>query len=250
MRQCGLSVSRRPVQLVQDLEATQVELSGLHAREQLAWANERFGDRFAVTTSFGTQSAVLLHLLVGVAPKVPVYWIDTGYLFAETYRYAADLTQALGLNLQVVQPELSPARMEALMGRLWESENPDDLVTYHRLRKVEPLDRALDDAGVHCWTSGVRAGQTDNRAAMQPLERLRGRWSLRPLLGWSRRDVFYYMEEHQLPQHPLFEQGYSTVGDWHSSAPDDGQGRASRFGGRHQECGLHLPEPLVEGAGI
>ena len=199
MRQSGLSVSRCPVQLVQDLEATQVELSGLHAREQLAWANERFGDRFAVTTSFGTQSAVLLHLLVGVAPKVPVYWIDTGYLFAETYRYAADLTQALGLNLKVVQPELSPARMEALMGRLWESENPDDLVTYHRLRKVEPLDRALDDAGVHCWASGVRAGQTDNRAAMQPLERLRGRWSLRPLLGWSRRDVFYYMEEHQRP---------------------------------------------------
>ena len=55
---------------------------------------------------------------------------------------------------------------------------------------------------------------------------------------------------HELPQHPLFEQGYSTVGDWHSSAPDDGLGRASRFGGRHQECGLHLPEPLVEGAGI
>ena len=238
------------MQLVQDLEATQAELEALEAPEQLRWANDHFGSGFAVTTSFGTQSAVLLHLLVGVAPDVPVYWIDTGYLFPETYQYAADLTQRLKLNLKVVQPELSPARMEALLGRLWESENPDDLVTYHRLRMVEPLDQALDAAEVSCWASGVRAGQTDNRAAMRPLERLRGRWSLRPLLRWTRRDVYYYMEKHELPQHPLFEQGYSTVGDWHSSAPDDGQGRASRFGGRHQECGLHLPETLVEGAGI
>ena len=238
------------MQLVQDLEATQAELGGLSSSEQLAWAQASFGEGFAVTTSFGTQSAVLLHLLAGVAPKVPVYWIDTGYLFPETYCYAAQLSDLLNLNLQVVQPELSPARMEALHGRLWESENPDDMVVYHRMRKVEPLDRALDAAGVTCWASGVRARQTDNRAAMQPLERLRGRWSLRPLLGWSRRDVYYYMEEHKLPQHPLFEQGYSSVGDWHSSAPDDGQGRASRFGGRHQECGLHLPEALVEGAGI
>ena len=129
------------MQLVQDLEATQAELEALEAPEQLRWANDHFGSGFAVTTSFGTQSAVLLHLLVGVAPDVPVYWIDTGYLFPETYQYAADLTQRLKLNLKVVQPELSPARMEALLGRLWESENPDDLVTYHRLRKVEPWIR-------------------------------------------------------------------------------------------------------------
>ena len=116
------------MQLVQDLEATQAELGGLSSSEQLAWAQARFGEGFAVTTSFGTQSAVLLHLLAGVAPKVPVYWIDTGYLFPETYRYAAQLSDLLNLNLQVVQPELSPARMEALHGRLWESENPDDMV--------------------------------------------------------------------------------------------------------------------------
>ena len=190
------------MQLVQDLEATQAELEALEAPEQLRWANDHFGSGFAVTTSFGTQSAVLLHLLVAVAPDVPVYWIDTGYLFPETYQYAADLTQRLKLNLKVVQPELSPARMEALLGRLWESENPDDLVTYHRLRKVEPLDQALDAAEVSCWASGVRAGQTDNRAAMRPLERLRGRWSLRPLLRWTRRDVYYYMEKHELPHIP------------------------------------------------
>ena len=154
------------MQLVQDLEATQAELEALEAPEQLGWAHGRFGRSFAVTTSFGTQSAVLLHLLVSVAPDVPVYWIDTGYLFPETYQYAADLSELLKLNLKVIQPELSPARMEALLGRLWESENPDDLVTYHRLRKVEPLDQALDAAEVSCWASGVRAGQTDNRCLL------------------------------------------------------------------------------------
>jgi phosphoadenosine phosphosulfate reductase len=84
---------------------------------------------------------------------------------------------------------------------------------------------------------------------MQPLERVRGRWALRPLLDWSSRDVFYYMQEHELPQHPLFAQGYSTVGDWHSSGPDDGSssGRATRFGGLKQECGIHMPGLAGEG---
>jgi hypothetical protein len=114
---------------------------------------------------------------------------------------------------------------------------------YNRIRKVEPLDQAFKDLGVSCWASGVRGGQTEHRQQMRPLENVRGLWSLRPLLSWSRKDVFYYMERHGLPQHPLFEQGYSTVGDWHSSGPDSGDvsGRATRFGGLSQECGIHLP---------
>jgi len=233
-----------------DLEAIQQTLEGESAVGQLSWALEQFGAGFALTTSFGIQSAVLLHMLQGLKAVVPVYWIDTGYLPAETYAYAAQLTELLQLDLRVVQPEWSAARMEALLGRLWESEDPDDLGTYHRLRKVEPLDRALTAGAVSCWASGVRSRQTEHRAAMRPLEQVRGRWSLRPLLRWSNREVFYYLQEHHLPQHPLFDQGYSSVGDWHSSAPDDGQGRASRFGGKHQECGIHMPTPLAEGAGI
>jgi phosphoadenosine phosphosulfate reductase len=233
-----------------DLEAIQQSLEGEDAPGQLSWALGQFGAGFALTTSFGIQSAVLLHMLQGLKAVVPVYWIDTGYLPAETYGYAAQLTELLHLDLRVVQPAWSAARMEALLGRLWESDDPADLETYHRLRKVEPLDRALAAGAVDCWASGVRARQTEHRAAMRPLEQVRGCWSLRPLLRWSNREVFYYMQEHDLPQHPLFDQGYSSVGDWHSSAPDDGRGRASRFGGKHQECGIHLPTPLAEGAGI
>jgi phosphoadenosine phosphosulfate reductase len=137
--------------------------------------------------------------------------------------------------------------MEALYGRLWETGRLEDMQTYHRLRKVEPLDRIFRDLGVHCWASGVRGSQTDHRGAMSPIDPVRGRWSLRPLLAWSQREVFYYMENHALPQHPLFEQGFSSVGDWHSSRPDDGDGRASRFGGLKQECGIHLPGVMGEG---
>jgi phosphoadenosine phosphosulfate reductase len=139
--------------------------------------------------------------------------------------------------------------MEALHGRLWESGTVEDLSLYNRLRKVEPLDRALKQKGIRCWASGVRGRQTDHRRGMTALDPVRGVLSLHPLLSWSSKDVYYYMDTHQLPQHPLFAKGYSTVGDWHSSAADDGSrsGRATRFGGLKQECGIHLPGLMGEG---
>ena len=225
------------------------ELEQRDALGRLRWGQEQFGDGFALTTSFGIQAAVSLHLISRLDRRVQVIWVDTGYLPPETYAYAEDLMQRLDLQVRVAQAVMSPARMEALHGRLWESGQVEDLETYHRIRKVEPLDRAMTELGVTCWASGVRGRQTDHRSAMQPLERVRGRWALRPLLDWTSRDVFYYMQEHELPQHPLFAQGYSTVGDWHSSGPDDGSssGRATRFGGLKQECGIHMPGLAGEG---
>ncbi len=225
------------------------ELEQLDALGRLRWGQRQFGDGFALTTSFGIQAAVSLHLVSQLEAPVQVIWVDTGYLPAETYQYADTLTRQLGLQLHVAQAAMSPARMEALHGKLWETGQVDDLETYHRIRKVEPLDQALEQLQVSCWASGVRGKQTDHRKTMQPLQLVRGRWALRPLLDWGNREVYYYMQEHNLPQHPLFEQGYSTVGDWHSSAPDDGSvsGRATRFGGLKQECGIHLPGMAGEG---
>ena len=225
------------------------ELEQRDAFGRLQWGLETFGEGFALTTSFGIQAAVSLHLISSLDRPVPVIWVDTGYLPPETYTYAEELMQRLNLRVHVAQSTVSPARMEALHGRLWETGQVEDLETYHRIRKVEPLDRAMAELNVSCWASGVRGRQTDHRSAMQPLELVRGRWALRPLLDWTSRDVYYYMQEHDLPQHPLFAQGYSTVGDWHSSGPDDGSssGRATRFGGLKQECGIHLPGLAGEG---
>ena len=237
-----------------DLAAERARLEPMDPEGRLAWALDTFGQGFSLTTSFGIQAAVMLHMVCRLGEargdrQVPVIWVDTGYLPEETYRYAEELRQRLPVNLKVVQAEMSPARMEALHGKLWETGRLEDLSLYNKLRKVEPLDRALREGDVRCWASGVRGGQTDHRRTMTPLDPVRGLWSLRPLLSWSNKDVYYYMERHQLPQHPLFAKGYSTVGDWHSSAADDGDrsGRATRFGGLKQECGIHLPGLMGEG---
>ena len=234
-----------------DLEEARQRLEGLTPQERLAWAVDRFGGRFALTTSFGIQSSVLLHMLSELpeGQSVPVIWVDTGYLPPETYQYAETLQQQLKTRLVVAQSSISPARMEALHGRLWETGEVRDLEVYLQIRKVEPLEQMLSDLDVQCWGSGVRRGQTEHRRNMTWLDPIRQRWSLRPLLSWTPRDVFYYMQEHDLPQHPLFEQGYSTVGDWHSSGPDGAElsGRSTRFGGLKQECGIHVPQESGEG---
>ncbi|MFM7465216.1 MAG: phosphoadenylyl-sulfate reductase, partial [Cyanobium sp.] len=202
-----------------NLAWARAHLDPMEAQGRLAWALDTFGEGFSLTTSFGIQAAVLLHMITELGEArggvgVPVIWVDTGYLPEETYRYAEELRQRLPIHLKVVQAEMSAARMEALHGKLWESGRVEDLSLYNQLRKVEPLDRALREGGVRCWGSGVRGGQTDHRRTMTPFDPIRGLWSLRPLLSWTTKDIFYYMERHQLPQHPLFAQGYSTVGDW------------------------------------
>ncbi len=231
-----------------DLEAANRQLAGASPRRVVEWAAETFGDGLVLSTSFGIQSALMLHLATSVVPDVPVLWVDTGYLPPETYRFAEELTARLGLNLRVVQAELSPARMEALHGRLWETGDVEDLSRYDRLRKVEPMQRALRELGATAWLAGLRADQTDHRRGLDAVTRQWGRTKIAPILGLSSRDVHRYLTDHDLPYHPLFESGYATVGDWHSSRPvtaEDDHERDTRFQGLKQECGLHLEDDAV-----
>ena len=229
---------------INSIHETKKDLEKLSAQDQLQWAIKQFDEKFVLTTSFGIQSAVLLHMTTELKSnkKPKIIWIDTGYLPRETYDYAEALTKLFELDLVVAQSHLSPARMEALYGRLWETGIQKDLDKYHQIRKVEPLENAFSGLNVHCWASGVRKGQTENRQSMSNIDLIRERLTLRPLLNWSKKDIFYYMERNKLPQHPLFEKGYSTVGDWHSSSADSSntKGRSTRFGGIKQECGLHV----------
>ena len=229
---------------LKSIDETRKNLEKLSAQDQLQWGYDQFDESFALTTSFGIQSAVLLHMTVGLKSKKKpkVIWIDTGYLPKETYNYAEQLTKLFGLDLVVAQSPISPARMEALYGRLWETGVKKDLEKYHQIRKVEPLEITLSNLNVHCWASGVRKGQTKNRQSMSNIDYIRERLTLRPLLNWTKKDIFYYMEKNNLPQHPLFEQGYSTIGDWHSSEAENSNfnGRSTRFGGLTEECGIHL----------
>ena len=226
-----------------NLDEHNKKLEVMSPKEIILWGYKNFDNHFAITTSFGIQSSVLLHMVkkCSLQKKIKIFWIDTGYLPSETYKYAERLINDLSLEIEVLQSQLTPARMESLYGKLWETKNSDDLDKYHDIRKVKPLENALDKHDIDCWASGVRSEQTDNRNKMKFLDLIRKRFSLRPLLNWKKKEIFYYMKENNLPAHPLFNKGYSTVGDWHSSTPDGIQtkGRDTRFGGIKQECGIH-----------
>jgi len=219
-------------------------LESLSASALLEWAADRFGGSLAVSTSFGIQSAVTLQLATRVLPEIPVIWVDTGYLPPETYRYADELATRLNLNLHVYQSAVSPARMEALHGRLWETGDVSDFQRYDDIRKIEPMSRALEQLQPKAWVSGLRAQQTDYRKTLSRVSSDGNRHKVLPILHWTSRDVNQFLKENDLPQHPLFERGYSTVGDWHSSRPpsaEDTNHRDTRFNGLKQECGIHLP---------
>ena len=232
------------------LNEARENLAKLSPEKKLEWALEKFENKFAITTSFGIQSSVLLNMIHQLNHKkqIKVIWVDTGYLPPETYHYADLLSKKLNLTITAVQSPISPARMEALYGKLWETNSVKDLETYHQIRKVKPLEEAFNKYEIECWASGVRSSQTNNRSAMNSLDLVRERLSLRPILGWSKKDIFYYMEKHNLPHHPLFEKGYSSIGDWHSSTPEgnDSIGRKTRFGGLKEECGIHIADQSDE----
>ena len=137
------------------LEEARTHLRNLSAEKKLGWAYEQFGSGFVVTTSFGIQSAVLLNMLHQLQgdKSIPVIWVDTGYMPPETYNYANQLSNQLDLDVHIVQSALSPARMEALHGKLWETGSTEDLEKYHLIRKVQPLEEALTRLNVSCWAS-------------------------------------------------------------------------------------------------
>lgn len=243
-------MTSNPVETPQlNLDQVNQELAEVSAAELVQWAADTFAEGLVMSTSFGIQSAVMLHLVTQVVPDIPVIWIDTGYLPVETYVFADGLTKRLNLNLKVYQSAITPARMEALHGRLWEAETVEALNRYDYIRKVEPMQRALKELGATAWLAGLRADQTQHRQTLQRIDRQSGYYKVYPILHWKAREIYKYLKAHDLPYHPYFDLGYTSVGDWHSSRPvsaNDQHERDTRFRGVKQECGLHLPKTKEE----
>ena len=189
------------------LEEANAALERMSAEERVAWALEHLPGNHALSSSFGAQAAVSLHLVASAAPEIPVILVDTGYLFPETYRFVDELVEQLGLNLKVYQPSMSPAWLEARYGKLWE-QGIEGIERYNDLRKSEPMGRALNDLGVGSWFAGLRRQQSKTRSAIRPLEFHRGRWKVHPIYDWTDRQVFQYLGRHGLPYHPLWHQGF------------------------------------------
>lgn len=215
-------------------------LEACRAEDRVAWAVDSFRQGLMLSTSFGIQSAVMLHLVTKAFPEVPVVFIDTGYLFPETYVFASVLTQRLRLNLKTYTPLMTPARQEALYGRLWE-QGVEGLTKYGLINKVEPMDRALKELGSKAWMSGVRRAQSRARMEFQIVMMQNRMLKIAPILDWSDQQIGEYIAAHDLPEHPLRKQGYVSVGDWHSTKPlsKEMTAKETRFNGVKRECGLH-----------
>jgi phosphoadenosine phosphosulfate reductase len=210
------------------------ELTEASAEQRIAWVLRHFRKSTVLTSSFGAQSAVLLHMTTQQAPEVPVVLLDTGYLFPETYRFVDELAERLSLNLKVYRPIQSAAWQEARYGKLWE-QGLEGINHYNQINKLEPMDRAVRELKAKAWISGVRRGQSEVREKMDVLGLKDGVLRLHPLIDWTDKDIYDYLKTYDLPYHPLWEKGYTSIGDWHTShaGPD------ARFFGLKRECGLH-----------
>ena len=223
-----------------EMERDNERLATATAEERVAYALERWKPDILLTSSFGAQAAVLLHMATVQWPDIPVVLLDTQYLFPETYTFIDELTARLGLNLKVYASPISREWQEARHGKLWE-QGVEGITRFNEINKVEPMARALDELGTRAWITGLRREQSSTRRGLKTLAVQGGRVKVHPIYDWSNKDVHQYLTKHDLPYHPLWYQGYVSIGDVQTSRPL-GEGMTeeeTRFFGLKRECGLH-----------
>ncbi|MCJ7927130.1 MAG: phosphoadenylyl-sulfate reductase [Pantoea vagans] len=228
------------VQRAMALAATNAQLEKSSAEERVSWALENLPGAYVLSSSFGIQAAVSLHLVMRQQPDIPVILTDTGYLFPETYRFIDELADQLNLNLKVFRAETSPAWQEARYGKLWE-QGVEGIEKYNEINKVEPMNRAIETLGAQTWFAGLRRDQSGSRANLPVLGVQRGVFKLLPIIDWDNRQIHQYLEQHKLKYHPLWDEGYLSVGDTHTTRKwEPGMAEEeTRFFGLKRECGLH-----------
>lgn len=246
-----------------DLAKLNQDFESKKPEEIIAWAIREFPGKIAASSSFGPESGVLLHMISRIDPAVPILFLETGYHFPETLQYKKDLAEFLGLK-NVIDLKADPKRKTEVVAQyegVPYEKNPD--LCCH-INKVEPLDRVLKD--YDAWMSGIRRNQTDFRKSVRILEEyeqnvgaplvgardttFKGRgqapplqlYKISPISNFTSREMWWYLKEHQIPKHPLYDLGYLSVGCWPCTRPvqpgDDE--RSGRWAGKAKtECGIH-----------
>lgn len=213
--------------------------SGDGALEVLRAAiRDEFPGRIALVSSFGAESAVLLHLVAQIDKSLPVVFLETGKHFAQTLSYRKKLASQLGLtDVRDIRPSAESLAAKDPAGDLWKRD-ADACCT---LRKVEPLGPALE--GFDAWITGRKQFHGGGRINLPAFEASPSHIKVNPLARWSKEDIDAYAEEHGLPPHPLVAQGYPSIGCWpctHPAAAGEDI-RAGRWrGAAKTECGIHL----------
>ncbi len=209
--------------------------------DMLIWAWETLGPRVAFGTAFGSSGMVLLDVMQKVVPQMPVFTIDTGFLFQETLDLKTRVEERYGMVIESVFAHLTIEEQNREYGSKLYEHNPDQCCW---IRKVEPLQRKLGD--LDGWINSRRRDQGDTRKHLEILEYYetdgRALLKLNPMANWTRKQVWDYILEHDVPYNPLMDQGYASVGCWPCTKPvgADGDERSGRWAGTGKtECGIH-----------
>ncbi len=222
-----------------DIAVLDARLRHAEPQEILQAAVDLYGDKLALVSSFGAESAVLLHMAAQIKPDIAVLFLDTGMLFGQTLDYRQALAARLGLtNVHDLRPLYQDLAVHDPSQDLWKT----DTDACCNIRKVLPLDRALAD--FDGWITGRKRFHGGSRLRLKVVEESEGKLKFNPLANWSKQQLDDYAAEHDLPAHPLVEFGYPSVGCWPCTKPveDDDNLRAGRWAGSEKtECGIHTP---------
>jgi phosphoadenosine phosphosulfate reductase len=225
------------------------ELDGRTPQEVLAWAVRRFHPKLMMATAFGPEGCSILHMLAGIEPAVRVINLDTGYQFAETLELRERIRERYAIAVELVRADQTVAEYEREHGGPLYVHRPDQCC---HDRKVIPLRRAVK--GYAAWISAIRGDQTADRrgAGVVQWDAKFNLVKVNPLLRWTKKDVWKFIVDNDVPYNPLHDQGYPSIGCWPCTAPveDGGDERSGRWAGsKKKECGLHVIEH-EEGSGI
>ncbi|MCI0458216.1 MAG: phosphoadenylyl-sulfate reductase [Gemmataceae bacterium] len=217
-------------------------LAGQSPETVLRWAVETFHPRLTMATAFGAEGCCLIHMLAQIEPGVRLFNLETGYQFPETLDVRERIRQRYGIEVELIQPELTVPEYEAEHGGPLYVHRPDQCC---HDRKILPLRRAL--VGYDAWISSIRSDQTNHRAAAAVVQ-----WDAKfnlvkvnPLLTWTRREVWNFIHKHDIPYNLLHDRNYPSIGCWPCTRPvaDGADERAGRWAGTmKKECGLHVIE--------
>jgi phosphoadenosine phosphosulfate reductase len=226
----------------EQIEAANRRLAEKSPQEILRWAVETFHPRLTMATAFGAEGCCIIHMLAEIEPSVRIFNLDTGYQFAETLELRERIKERYGIEVEYIRPELTVAEYEAEHGGPLYRHRPDQCC-YDR--KVLPLRRAV--VGYDAWISSIRRDQTAHRAAAGVVQwdAKFGLVKVNPLLRWTKREVWAFVLEHDVPYNPLHDQGYPSIGCWPCTRPAAGgeDERSGRWAGTaKKECGLHVIE--------
>ncbi len=213
------------------------ELESLSPSEIIKWAVKTYSPRIGMTSSFGAESIALIHMVTQVKPDIPIYFLETGFHFAETLQFRDELKKRYKLNIVDITCTMGHEAFLKQYGPLHQT-NPDLCC---EINKVLPLKQAI--SGLSAWITGIRRDQANTRRNVQVLEQFQeGLVKVNPLTNWTKAKVWEYIKKHDIPAHPLTLKGYTSIGCEPCTRPTKpGEDpRAGRWAGKEKtECGIH-----------